>query len=89
MSSSPAEGTPSTERRSFEAALEQLEDHVRKLDRGDLPLEQALALFEGGVGLVRECQELLDGAERRIVELTEADGGVQERTFAGRTGEGG
>lgn len=89
MASSPPDASSPTERRSFEAALEQLEDHVRKLDRGDLPLEQALALFEGGVGLVRECQELLDGAERRIVELTEGEGGVQERAFAGRTTEGG
>lgn len=88
MANSPSDPAPPAERRSFEAALEQLEDHVRKLDRGDLPLEQALALFEGGVGLVRECQELLDGAERRIVELSEADGGVREQAFTGRSGEG-
>jgi exodeoxyribonuclease VII small subunit len=43
---------------------------VRRLDSGELPLEQSLKLFEEGISLVRECQELLDGAERRIVELT-------------------
>lgn len=75
--------------RSFESALQQLEESVRQLDRGDLPLEQALRLFEGGVQLVRECQELLDKAERRIVELTEASGAVVERPFLGRDGEGG
>ncbi len=56
--------------RTFEDALAMLEDRVRKLDSGELPLEQALATFEEGVGLVRQCQELLDGAEQRIVELT-------------------
>ena len=61
---SPAEG------RSFEQALHELEERVRKLDGGDLPLEHALKFFEEGIGLVRECQGLLDGAERRIVELT-------------------
>ena len=59
-----------THPRSFEQALGELEGRVRRLDSGDLPLEQALKLFEEGISLVRECQELLDGAERRIVELT-------------------
>ena len=59
-----------TEPRSFEEALGELEGRVRRLDSGDLPLEQALKLFEEGISLVRECQALLDGAERRIVELT-------------------
>ena len=64
--------------RSFENALKDLEDRVRKLDSGELPLEDALRLFEEGVGLVRECQELLDGAERRIVELSGGPDGVIE-----------
>ena len=64
--------------RSFENALKDLEDRVRKLDSGELPLEEALRLFEQGVGLVRECQELLDSAERRIVELTETPQGISE-----------
>ncbi|MCK6507786.1 exodeoxyribonuclease VII small subunit [Myxococcota bacterium] len=68
---------------SFEETLAQLEDHVRRLDAGDLPLEQALALFEQGVGLVRQCQDLLDTAERRIVELSEGPGGLEERPFDG------
>lgn len=82
---SSAEGTaaPDPARRSFEDTLAQLEDHVRRLDAGDLPLEQALSLFEQGVGLVRECQELLDSAERRIVELSDGPGGVEERPFDG------
>lgn len=71
-----------TESRTFERALQELEDRVRKLDSGDLPLEDALRSFEEGIGLVRECQELLDQADRRIVELTETPQGVVEREQA-------
>ena len=56
--------------RSFEKSLEDLEQRVRRLDSGDLPLEDSLRIFEEGVALVRECQELLDRAEQRIIELT-------------------
>ena len=59
------------EKRSFEQALADLEDHVRKLDGGELALEDSLTTFESGVRLVRECSELLDDAEQRITELTD------------------
>ena len=59
------------EKRSFEDALDELENHVRKLDGGDLAPEDSLATFESGVRLVRECSELLDDAEQRVTELTE------------------
>ena len=58
-------------KRTFEQALSELEGHVRKLDGGELSLEDSLATFESGVGLVRECSELLDEAEQRVTELTE------------------
>ncbi len=52
--------------RSFEASLEALEQIVRQLEDGDLPLEKSLELFEHGIRLSRECQERLSQAERRI-----------------------
>ena len=52
--------------RSFEASLEALEQIVRQLESGDLPLEKSLELFEQGIRLSRECQERLSQAERRI-----------------------
>ena len=55
--------------KSFEELIEALEDRVRKLEAGDLPLEQALKLFEEGIELTRDCHERLDAADRRIVEL--------------------
>jgi len=64
---------------SFDAALKQLEDRVRDLERGDVPLERALALYEEGVKLVRTCHEKLDAADKRIVELSgEPSGGRQD-----------
>ena len=55
--------------RSFEASLEALEQIVRQLESGDLPLEKSLELFEQGVRLSRECQDRLNQAERRIEVL--------------------
>lgn len=55
--------------KTFEASLEALERIVRELERGDLPLEKSLELFEQGIRLSRECQERLSQAERRIEVL--------------------
>jgi len=54
---------------SFEASLEALEQIVKELEQGDLPLEKSLELFEQGIGLSRQCQERLSQAERRIEVL--------------------
>jgi exodeoxyribonuclease VII small subunit len=55
--------------KSFEASLEALEQIVRELESGDLPLEKSLELFEDGIRLSRQCQERLNQAERRIEVL--------------------
>lgn len=61
--------------RTFEAQLAALEKVVRELERGDLPLEESLKLFEEGVRLSRECQERLSQAERRIeILLRDSEG---------------
>lgn len=66
----------------FEAQLASLERIVRELERGDLPLERSLELFEQGVRLSRECQERLNEAERRIeVLLRSGDGATTTVEF--------
>ncbi len=66
--------------RTFEEALTELENKVRKLEGGELSLEDSLALFEEGIALTRECHEKLDAADQKLVELTRtSDGGIQER----------
>jgi exodeoxyribonuclease VII small subunit len=57
--------------KDFEAALAELDALVRKLEEGDLTLEQSLALYERGVQLSRFCHARLEEAERRIEILTE------------------
>jgi exodeoxyribonuclease VII small subunit len=68
---------------SFESSLASLERIVRELERGELPLEKSLELFEEGVRLSRECQERLNEAERRIEVLLQDNDG---RTFASALG---
>jgi len=53
----------------FETALGRLEEIVRTLEEGDLPLETSLRLFEEGVGLTRQCATRLEEAQRRIEVL--------------------
>ena len=54
---------------NFETALARLSEIVRMLESGQAPLEESLALYEEGVGLVRLCNEKLDGAEKKIKAL--------------------
>lgn len=64
-----------TKSKTFETSLTALEKIVRELERGDVPLEESLRLFEEGVKLSRECQERLNQAERRIeVLLRDSEG---------------
>ena len=60
---------------TFEAALKELEKIVRRLEDGDLSLEESLKLFEDGVRLSRDCQERLNQADRRIEVLLKDENG--------------
>ena len=57
--------------KDFESALRELESIVDTLERGEMPLEQSLEMFERGVRLSRFCHARLEDAERRIEVLTE------------------
>jgi exodeoxyribonuclease VII small subunit len=59
----------------FEEALAELETVVRRLEEGDIPLEESLAAFERGVGLVRLLHARLDSVQSRIEELTRSERG--------------
>jgi exodeoxyribonuclease VII small subunit len=61
---------------TFEAAMAALDAAVRRLDSGELPLDEALAVFESGVRLQARCQALLDQAEQRIIELSPPADGI-------------
>jgi exodeoxyribonuclease VII small subunit len=55
--------------RSFEELQRELDEVVQRLERGDVPLDEALSLWERGEQLYRACAARLDGAELRIEEL--------------------
>jgi exodeoxyribonuclease VII small subunit len=64
--------TPTTDVKtlSFEKALAELEQIVQKLERGDVALEESVAIYERGEALKRRCEELLRQAEARVEKIT-------------------
>jgi exodeoxyribonuclease VII small subunit len=60
---------------SFEAALSELDETVRLLEAGDLPLDESLALYERGQQLSTRCQSLLQAAELKVQQLAPRSGG--------------
>ena len=68
---------------SFENNLTRLEEIVKKLEDGSVPLEESMKLFQEGTALAASCSDLLDKAELEIVKLTKGpDGSIQEAPFA-------
>ena len=66
----------------FERSLARLEEVVRKLESPQLSLDDAMKLFEEGVGLSRECQKQLEEAETRVeILLKKADGKIAAEPF--------
>ena len=61
----------------FEASLEELENLVKRMEQGDLSLDESLKAFERGVALTRQCQQALQAAELKVKVLTE-DGGLDD-----------
>jgi exodeoxyribonuclease VII small subunit len=64
--------TVQQEGETFEAVYGRLEDVVRRLQDGDLTLDQSISLYEEGMQLARRCQEMLDAAELRVTQLQES-----------------
>lgn len=57
---------------TFEEVYRRLEETVEKLEKGGLPLEQSIALYEEGMELAKRCQTVLDDAEQRITKLRDS-----------------
>ena len=78
--SPPSESTATAETPSFEVAIKRLTEIVQVLERGELPLEESLRLFEEGVKLSRVSQARLDAAEKRVEQLLAVDEQGRPRT---------
>jgi exodeoxyribonuclease VII small subunit len=70
----------------FENALAELESLVERLERGDVPLDEALRTFERGVALTRHCQGCLQAAQQKVEILLKRSGQPEVRPFE-ETGE--
>ncbi len=67
---------------SFEENMQRLELIVRKMEQGDVPLEESLKLFQEGTELVRKCTALLDNAQLQVKLVTNSpDGSPAEEDF--------
>ena len=70
------------EEKTFEQSLNELEQIASNLERGELNLEQAIAEFELGMKLSKECSQKLDEAEKRINILVQKENGeLEEEAF--------
>lgn len=68
---------------TFEQSMQRLEQIVRAMERGDVPLEESLKLFQEGTDLVSRCGKLLDEAELQVKKvMTAADGSPVLEDFA-------
>ena len=75
----PAQGSDTPD---FERALRELESLVERLERGDLPLEEALKTFERGVELTRHCQTSLKAAQQKVEILLRRNGQTGVEAFS-------
>jgi exodeoxyribonuclease VII small subunit len=71
----------------FEEALEKLEEIVRRMEAGEMTLEESLKSFEEGIKLSRLCAKKLDEADRRVELLLREEGELVTKPFAGEERE--
>ncbi|EOK00981.1 exodeoxyribonuclease 7 small subunit [Enterococcus faecalis EnGen0340] len=55
--------------KTFEESLNALEEIVQRLERGDVPLEEALAAFQEGMALSKQCQDTLEKSEKTLTKM--------------------
>lgn len=66
---------------SFENKMEELENIVAELEKGDMNLDDSLVKFEQGMKISKECSKMLEDAEKKITILLEKNGEIEETNF--------
>lgn len=66
---------------SFEYKMQQLEQVVSELEKGDMNLDESLVKFEDGMKLAKECNKILEDAEKKVTILLEKNGEIEEEDF--------
>lgn len=67
--------------KNFEENMENLEKIVAELENGDLNLEQSMEKFEKAIDISKQCNEILENAEKKITILLKKEEGFQEKNF--------
>jgi exodeoxyribonuclease VII small subunit len=78
--------TPSSAVASFERALDELEQLVQKMEKGEQSLDESLAAYERGITLYRECQKALEQAEQRVRLLADPANPATAEDFGSNAG---
>ncbi len=66
---------------NFEKNMSDLENIVTELEKGDLNLDESISKFEEGIKISKQCNKILENAEKKITILLENDGEVKEENF--------
>lgn len=66
---------------NFENSINMLEEIVQELEKGDLSLDDSVKKFEEGMKRAKECNKILENAEKKITILLEKDGEIEEEDF--------
>ena len=66
---------------NFEKNMSDLENIVTDLEKGDLNLDESISKFEEGIKISKQCNKILEDAEKKIIILLEKDGEVKEENF--------
>ena len=67
---------------NFEDNMKNLEKIVNELEKGDLNLDESISKFEEGIKISKDCNKILEEAEKKITILLEKDGELQEENFS-------
>lgn len=66
---------------NFEESMQKLEEIASELEKGELNLEESLVKFEEGMKLSKQCNEIIENAEKKITILLQKDGEIVEEDF--------
>lgn len=69
------------EKLNFEDSMKKLEDITKELEKGELDLNSSMEKFEEGIKLSKECNKILENAEKKITILLQKDGKIEEEDF--------
>ena len=68
-------------KQNFEESMKKLEEIVTELEKGELSLDESVSKFEEGINISKECNKMLESAEKKISILLENDGDIVEENF--------